>query len=132
MQRPTEVLFYMKNHGKTQAIIKARTFTLQYVADTDRPASLRVEPFESGPVVIAGGAAEPRQSDEFLVAELGNALTVEEIKRLADGIFVLLFVGRVLYEDMFGAEHETRVCWRYDPTANRLVSHGGDEFNQRT
>jgi hypothetical protein len=48
------------------------------------------------------------------------------------GLFVLLFVGRVIYDDVFGREHETRVCWRYNPETDVLVEHGGGEWNVRT
>jgi hypothetical protein len=56
----------------------------------------------------------------------------EDIDRLRSGLFVLLFVGRVIYEDVFGGEHETRVCRRYDPESHRLTEYGGTEFNLRT
>ena len=51
---------------------------------------------------------------------------------MGKGLFVLLFVGRVIYDDVFGREHETRVCWRYDPEADSLVEYGGSESNCRT
>src|SRR5207248_1780001 len=78
---PSTIYFWIKNHGKTPAVVKGKTFTLQYRADVDDPALLAPEPFQTGPIVIAGGTAEPKGSSEFLIVSLNQPLRSEEIKR---------------------------------------------------
>jgi hypothetical protein len=141
-QTASTLWFHLANHGKTPAVIKATTFTLQYRADTDGPALLVAKPLPSGLLAIASGmissaslarSLEPTPNTSFkLLAQLGQPLTPEEVERLRSGLYVLLFVGRVIYEDVFGAEHETRICRRYDPETHTLVEYGGIKFNSRT
>lgn len=148
-EQKSEVNFHIVNHGKTPAIVKARTFTLQYRADTDPPAFVPPEPISAGAIVIRGGATYPEpdvipampDNPRFdpgeviafkLAACLAQPLTSEEVERMGRGLFVLLFVGRVVYDDVFGNEHETRVCWRYDPETDSLIEHGARDWNRRT
>lgn len=148
-QESSAVDFHIVNHGKTPAIVKANTFTLQYRADTDSPAFVQAEPISAGAIVIRGGATYPEpevipadpQAPRLdpgevvafkLAARLAQPLTSEEVEQMGRGLFVLLFVGRVIYDDVFGREHETRVCWRYNPETDVLVEHGGGEWNVRT
>jgi hypothetical protein len=139
--RPSTIGFNVANQGKTPAIIKATSFTLQYRADIDHPLLLQPEPLRAGPAAIPAGAvstpsfapAEHVPNGVFnLAASLAQPLTADEIERLRAGACVLLFVGRVIYDDVFGNEHEVRVCRRYDPNTRELVEHGGAEFNHRT
>jgi hypothetical protein len=141
-QTRSALWFHLANHGKTPAIVKAIGFTLQYRADINGPALFVTEPLKTGPLAIAGGmissgsfAQSIDRTPETIFklhAQLGQSLMPEDIDRLRSGLFVLLFVGRVIYEDVFGGEHETRVCRRYDPESHRLTEYGGTEFNLRT
>jgi hypothetical protein len=106
-------------------------FTLQYRADIDGPALLPALPNAAGEIVVAGGTVYP-EPQVPLTVQLNQPLRTEEIERLSRGLSLLLFLGRISYEDVFGAEHETRVCWRYDPDVHELRSYGGTEFNLRT
>jgi hypothetical protein len=130
-QRRSSVDFRIKNHGKTPAVAKAHSWTLQYRIAGDSASLLAAEP-AGGTIVIAAGEAHPRDRERFLGASLDRPLGLEEIQRIANGAFVLLFAGRITYDDIFGNEHETRVCLRFDPDTGGLVEYGGAEWNQRT
>jgi hypothetical protein len=142
----TTVRYQIVNHGKTPAVIKAMSFTLQYRADTDGPALQPVSPNPIGEIVVSGGAiypepdilpydartASPRFHSHKLAVQLAQTLRTEEVERMGRGLFYLLFVGRIIYDDVFGQEHATRVCWRYDTESHQLISYGGAEYNLRT
>jgi hypothetical protein len=64
--------------------------------------------------------------------QLAQTLRTEEVERMERGLFFLIFVGRIIYDDVFGQEHETRVCWRYDTESHQLISYGSPEYNLRT
>ena len=139
--------YQITNHGKTPGIVKAVTVILQYDADINRPAQFPPTPLSSGAIVIPGGAthlrpdvipADPEANDPGgvvaykLKTPLQEPLTSEQIARIGKGLYVLQFVAGVVYEDVFGNEHETRVCMRYNPQTHTLVEFGGEEFNHRT
>jgi len=121
-------------------------FTLQYRADSDGPALQPIAENPVGEIVVSGGAVHPEPDilphdarvespkvySHKLAVQLAQTLRTEEIERMGRGLFFLVFLGRIIYEDVFGQEHETRVCWRYDHESDQLISYGGSEFNLRT
>lgn len=143
------VSYQLVNHGKTPAIVKAMKFLLAYQADVDGPTSRPVERVSAGAIVVPGGGIYPaphvipEHSHETrpepdgiirfkLTCSLAQSLRPEETERIGRGLFQLRFVGHVAYDDIFGNEHETRVCWRFDHETGTLVEFGGDEWNRRT
>jgi hypothetical protein len=130
---PVSVSYELVNQGKTPALLKAQRFTMQYRADTDSPAVVPLEPISAGEIVIRGGEVHPKTDFRHsLRNELADPLSPEEVERLGSGLNKLLFIGRFIYDDVFGNVHETSVCWRYDPTSGALVEFGGAEWNRRT
>jgi hypothetical protein len=142
----TTVRYQIVNHGKTPAISKAMSFRLQYRADTDGPALQAVSPNPIGEIVVSGGAIypspeilpydakveSPKLYSHKLAVQLAQTLRTEEVERMGRGLFYLVFLGRIVYDDVFGQEHETRVCWRYDTESHQLISYGGSDYNLRT
>ncbi|HVC53257.1 MAG TPA: hypothetical protein VND87_14655 [Stellaceae bacterium] len=105
-----EILDFFDGLITTVATVVVAFFTFRLARVTDRQAQLTRQLAESTEI-----AAKAAQETAAITREL----------------FVLLFVGRVIYEDVFGGEHETRACRRYDPVVSRLVEYGGPDFNFR-
>lgn len=127
--RPT-VQFTFKNHGKTPALLKELTVVLEIPNDIDGPIEYTQRKEITGDDVIPAGG-ETQQFEETVVPGLIYTQTIESIRQGRHGF---RFFGRVVYEDIFQQEHETRFFWVYYGSVDRFQPHrdSGKPYNLRT
>jgi hypothetical protein len=146
---PPRVKFQTANLGKTPAIIKWMAFEMSCGVDPPSVKAVKVEPVPGGELVIASGAIHPepiRSSiggseafsrstehvDMFLAdTHLDHVLSEEEVASIVSGECFLWFYGKIVYDDVFGANHEIGFCWRFN-SPHKFEPYGGTEYNYRT
>jgi len=110
-----EVQFAFKNYGKTPAIIKRIDVEIRVVAsypDEIRELALDMPP---GLIISADETTVFLPIRRLILPEQWTA--IRQMPRTS----LLLFLGVVKYEDIFGSSHETGFCLEWD-------SIGGDGF----
>ena len=81
-------------------------------------ANVPEAPFAEGEFALA-----PDQQTIFQ-AWAGPAITPEQLQELDDERLFLYFWGELIYQDVFGKEHTTTWCSRYDNNSpKQLVQH---------
>jgi hypothetical protein len=102
------VTYRIKNYGKTPAVIKEISHFL--TCDTALPSDATYTPsdiIQRSPMLSAGNATEE------IVCQFGNLLKKRDTDEVLRGQKSIWFYGRVIYDDIFGVEHEHRFVWRY-------------------
>jgi hypothetical protein len=138
-QHVFEVRFRFINHGKTPAIIKEVSASVDHFTAMNEPSYMCRIPIVTDVVVPSGyqlGAdhtvtAPDKQCIQYLVADdilVSHSMAVA----VREGQCVVWFYGRIVYDDVFGTEHITAWWRRYHVTRNRLVWHGDSKYNRRT
>ncbi len=130
------VTFWFVNHGKTPAIVKEISAGISHREKLPERISDAPRERIAGDLVIPSGGKFPtiveiapvsglRASNEF-------PITSADIEIINKGGSFLFFYGRIVYEDIFGEEHVTPYCWRYEAVPNEFRPYGPKEYNQRT
>jgi hypothetical protein len=108
--------FTVKNYGQTPAILKRINAEL---------ALRRAAPEEIGEAGDLAIPAEvvllPGAATAAIERPATLALDRAAAESLRSGSEFLWFYGRVVYDDMHQAEHETRFLWRYDGHTERFA-----------
>lgn len=139
------------NHGKTPAIVKTMSGKLS-VVQPPTPIDYSHAPLPNEIVIRAGeifpepvpNTKKPIYEKEGVFgsrdyfyhraqASLSGEESIDEstANDLRQGDRFIWFYGHIVYEDVFGREHESRFCWRYDRTKNTLQRHGDSENRRR-
>jgi hypothetical protein len=138
---PPVVWVRATNYGKTPAIIKAVGGTLKLQADEILP-EYTAEPLD-GEIVLAGAGTEipdyklgdiPKPSPQKLFMQKGEKLTTED-KVAWDAGATFWFAGTIIYDDVFGREHETQFWYKLDRPDlrdSKLQRYGDRRGNKRT
>jgi hypothetical protein len=75
-----------------------------------------------------------RASTDGLLAEevkLGRGYTVEDMDAIRRDQKSFFLIGRVIYEDIFGNEHDVGFCGRCGKTSGATQPYGGTAYNYR-
>lgn len=132
------------NHGKTPAILKRMSAIFAHLTELPARGHNISEPLGSEIVIPGGGIypchrsisgpAGPMEITHQLQNFLLHPLNDDEKQSIGAGMSFLWFYGNVIYDDVFGREHETRFCWRYNGMANTFQRYdrGDEELNRRT
>lgn len=115
------VYYNFKNYGKTPAIIKEISARLIYgKKPADEPIYvpsdqvLREHMIASGEITTAILFDEARPHR----CKLEDRMTLGQAKTIIRAQSYVWFYGRILYDDIFGMEHEHRFLWRYGGAHN--------------
>jgi hypothetical protein len=139
------------NHGKTPAIVKRISAFFAHYSDLPREVRYIDEPI-SGEIVIQAGSVHPAPYQtpgifrdriggmpEFSFFQKRVPLSTGPIDReaaqsLGEGKSFLWFYGHIVYNDIFGREHETRFCWWYNGFAHTFQQYdrGDERLNRRS
>jgi hypothetical protein len=128
------------NHGKTPAIVKA--ISAELIHQAAMPEARYVGEPITGEIVIPAGQIYPAPAEikgppalnqyfkktTNLASRIIDADSADDLRA---GRSFLWFYGHVVYDDVFGKEHETRFCWCYDWLASTFQQYG-KEKNRRT
>jgi hypothetical protein len=118
--------YVLRNHGKTPAILKEISCALVFgMLPAEPDYSMHVFGI---PLSIGGDRASE------VVEHYDPAfMTVGEAERLYRAYVDLWFYIRVVYEDSFGAEQESRFLWQYDPGVEDFYpDYSRQKYNERT
>jgi hypothetical protein len=125
------VRYSVANYGKTPAIIMHAAAGISMGSGPDLP--LRVDDTHqlfTARVVATGYEYHPdvEAPDGIEFRIIGEAGREEVVPQLTgqDDIFVWIVIT---YRGPFTDHHETSACWRYDGLTNRLIQHGGGDYN---
>src|SRR6266850_5233497 len=133
------MVYQFANHGKTPAVVKLISASLIHLSELPETISY-IDKIELDEFVIRGGEIYPTplrrmsriddrafpfaedrmvyfRSEEPMEAPLNH----NAIVNLQAGNSFLWFYGHIVYDDVFGLEHETAFCWRYNGVANSLT-----------
>lgn len=110
------------NHGRTPAVVRWVNLNQQYLSEP--PVGVYEDHERHGAGVVIG----PGDSQVYSEREL--VIPRSEWERAEAGDGGLYLHGRVVYQDIFAAQHETYFCWRYD-VASRAFSVVGSETLNR-
>lgn len=126
-EQTTKVHCVFKNYGKTPAIVKEISLRLAYF-----------ENLPSEPVYVARDTV----LSEFMVAagdetdvqpcELETRLTRHQANRVVHAYSYIWFYGRIVYDDIFGKEHEHRFLWRYGGAHGFRPNHEHKKYIENT
>jgi hypothetical protein len=125
--RETTVQCVFKNYGKTPAIVKEINLRLAY------HESLPTEPVYIprdtvlSEFMIAGGDETDTQQ-----CELEGTLTTAQAYRVVRAQNYIWFYGRVVYDDIFGREHQHRFLWRYGGARGFRPNYEHPQYIQNT
>jgi hypothetical protein len=110
------------NHGRTPAVIRWINLDQHYLGE---PPSGAYEDHERHGVGIVIGAGETH-------VLAGSPLTIprSEWERAKTGDGAIYLDGRVVYRDIFAAQHESYFCWRYDIAGRAFVVVESEALNR--
>lgn len=112
------------NHGKTPAILKRLNGLIEtYSAFPEREYTEIQLDIPAGVQVIGPGRDESFDLEFFLNQDKWNSIT--------SGQAMLLAVGRVQYEVVYGEKHETGFCWAYQDRLKDFYPADSHELNYR-
>jgi hypothetical protein len=156
MNGTIDIQFQFINHGKTPAIIKTASGEFNPWADIPRRIHYSDPPL-SGEIIIRAGEIYPQPIERAVTSvqarisertgvaapthifyqgrqKLVEFLDAESVRGIKEGHNFLWFYGHIVYDDVFGREHETRFCWCYNGLTNSFQQYNrGDEgLNRRT
>lgn len=94
------------NHGRTPAVVRWINLDHHYLGEI--PSGV-YEDHERHGVGIVIGAGETH-----VLAESALTIPRSEWDRARTGDGAIYLDGRIVYRDIFAAQHETYFCWRYD------------------
>jgi hypothetical protein len=125
--RRIKVRFTIFNYGKTPAIVKAIFRTLLHIdGGMGEPFYVESVLIEDEIIIASGARTEIYRVEDQRVLTDDGAVAIKERRCL------VLFFGKVEYEDVFGNPHETTFWRRYEPGNNQMPQYGGKQYNKRT
>ena len=112
----------LANHGRTPAVVRWVNVAAHYLLEPPEDEYPEHERQGAG-MVLAPGRPEPFKSFETTIIRA-------DWDRAAAGQGEVYLHGRIVYADIFGAQHETRFCWRYDIAEGALRVVGSETLNR--
>jgi hypothetical protein len=104
----TAVQCIFKNYGKTPAIVKEINLNLAYYENLPvEPVYIARDTVLSEFMISGGGETDPQP------CQLAHRLTRAQAIRVIRAHSYIWFYGRIVYDDIFGREHQHRFLWRY-------------------
>jgi hypothetical protein len=110
------------NHGRTPAVIRWINLDHRYLGEL--PEGI-FEDHERHGVGIVIGAGETHA-----LADSQLTIPRSEWQRAETGDGAIYLYGRVVYRDVFSAQHETYFCWRYDIPSRAFVVVESEALNR--
>ena len=110
------------NHGRTPAVVRWINLDHHYLAE--RPSGA-YEDHERHGVGLVIGAGET-----LAVADSPLTIPRSEWQRAQAGDGAIYLDGRIVYRDIFAAQHETYFCWRYDIPSRAFVVVESEALNR--
>ncbi len=110
------------NHGRTPAVVRWINLDPHYLVE---PPSGAYEDHERHGVGIVIGAGETH-----VLADSALTIPRSEWDRARTGDGALYLDGRIVYSDIFAAQHETYFCWRYDIAGRAFVVVESEALNR--
>lgn len=107
------VSYCFKNYGKTPAIIKEISSRLVYFAKIPADPVYVARDTVLQENMIASGEFTRSSYDTNLYCSLDTAITMRQAKTIINAQSYVWFYGSVVYDDIFGQEHEHRFLWRF-------------------
>jgi hypothetical protein len=125
------IMYRTVNHGKTPAIIKSITSTIYHLENLPKHIRHANTEVPTADVVRAGDTYPMRENGWFIHDQ---GINIDAAISIKAGRSFVWICGRVLYDDVFGRERETRFCWRYNRSEGSFEQYdrGDEELNRRT
>ena len=126
LQRET-FAFCLRNYGRSAARVaevKQTEIVIPMSEAPDIDSELQSDSFRefSTPATLAPGERWERSDGRVLVAELLPEAMRVEVRESRQRFWLF---GRIEYTDLVtSTEHQTRFCFSYDPSSDRLVPDG--------
>ncbi len=112
----------MTNHGRTPAVLRWVNLERHFLAEP--PLGVYEEHERHGAGIVIGAGDSHRLADSPLT------IPRSEWQRAETGDGAIYFNGRIVYSDIFGAQHETCFCWRYDIQGRAFVVVESEALNR--
>jgi hypothetical protein len=110
------------NHGRTPAVVRWINLNHHYLSELPSGAYEDHERHGAGIVVGAG--------ETLSLADTPLTLPRSEWHRAESGDGAIYLDGRIVYRDIFAAQHETYFCWRYDVPSRAFVAVESEALNR--
>ena len=110
------------NHGRTPAVVRWINLDPHYLSE---PPSGAYEDHERHGAGILIGAGETHA-----MADAPLTIPRSEWHRAELGDGAVYLDGRIVYRDIFSAQHETYFCWRYDIASRTFVVVESEALNR--
>ncbi len=110
------------NHGRTPAVVRWINLNQQYLAGL--PEGIYEDHERHGAGIVLGAG------ETHLVHGRETMIPRTDWQRAADGDGGIYLHGRIVYGDIFGAQHETYFCWRYDVAAGAFAVVESEGLNR--
>lgn len=110
------------NHGRTPAVIRWINLDHQYLSQAPDGVYEDHERHGIG-TVIGSGETQPLRDSELIIPR-------SEWERAEAGDGAIYLHGRVVYRDIFAAQHETYFCRRYDIASRAFVIVESESLNR--
>ena len=129
--KPIEGVLVFENTGKTPAIIlRASRTTCLRTPDFDMESLAEIKQKDGWlEDRRSRGPLPPNAVIRLTFQTSDNAMITEpDIEKLENGQLRAYVIGRILYRDIFGTEHETCFCHFANPGTNAMTM--GEQFNR--
>jgi len=110
------------NHGRTPAVIRWINLDHRYLGEL--PEGIFADHERHGVGIVIGAGETHALADSPLT------IPRSEWQRAATGDGAIYLDGRVVYRDIFAAQHETYFCWRYDISSRAFVVVESEALNR--
>lgn len=124
------VSYWIKNFGKTPAVIKEISHEISFMTDLMPEPYYIAIPSSALPsryVIEAGGHTDP------IACQSTANWPIGVVRGVANRECSIWFIGRVVYDDVMGGKnHETGFVWRYRSDGQGFRRDYSDAYNKRT
>jgi len=110
------------NHGRTPAVIRWINLDHRYLGEL--PEGIFADHERHGVGIVIGAGETHALADGQLT------IPRSEWQRAEAGDGAIYLDGRVVYHDIFAAQHETYFCWRYDIPSRAFVVVESEALNR--
>ncbi len=110
------------NHGRTPAVIRWINLNHHYLGEL--PSGVYEDHERHGVGIVIGAG------DAHALADGKLTIPRSEWKRAEAGDGAIYLDGRIVYSDIFAAQHETYFCWRYDIARRAFVVVESEALNR--
>jgi hypothetical protein len=125
---PLDVEFSFENQGRTPAVIREISASLYHGGELPPVPTAYIAALELLPTnryVAPNGATEPKE------VTVQTPISYQAATSIARGDSFIWFIGRVLYDDIFGSTHEHAFVWRFSK-GYFLPFYGNEKYVRNT